>query len=332
MKVLVTGGCGFIGSNFIHRLLAETDHEVVNLDALTYAGNPANLEDIAADSRYRFIEGRVEDPETVEHAARGVRAIVHFAAESHVDRSIKESRPFLITNVIGTQTLLDAARQQDGFEKFVNVSTDEVYGTLGETGCFEETTPLSPNSPYSASKAGADLLAHSYYETHGLPVVTVRPSNNYGPYQYPEKFVPLMITNLMTGGKIPVYGDGANVRDWLFVEDNCRGIRTVLESGEPGEAYNIGGRSEVRNIDVAQKVLEIMGLDESRIEFVPDRPGHDFRYALSIEKIRSRLGWTPSVAFDEGVARTVQWYTSRRSWWEPLKKAVGKDSGGAWTS
>jgi len=330
MKILVTGGCGFIGSNFVRLLLTETEHRVRNLDALTYAGNPANLEDLAGDPRYEFVEGRIEDPGTALRAVEGTDAVVHFAAESHVDRSIKDSRPFLVTNVLGTQALLDAARKT-GIGKFVNVSTDEVYGALGETGLFTETTPLAPNSPYSASKAGADMLARAYHETYGLPVLTVRPSNNYGPFQYPEKFIPLMITNLLDGGRIPVYGEGRNVRDWLFVEDNCRAILRVLEAGRPGEVYNIGGRGEMRNIDVARTVLSVMGLDESRIEFVKDRPGHDFRYALDITKIREELGWRPSVGFEEGIARTVEWFTGRRAWWEPLKSAVGRASRGAWS-
>lgn len=330
MKILVTGGSGFIGSNFIRLLIKETVYSVVNLDALTYAGNPDTLKDLEGESRYFFVHGRIEDADTVSDLMKDVQGVVHFAAESHVDRSIKDSRPFVVTNVLGTQNLLDAARRAE-LRKFVNVSTDEVYGTLGESGAFTEKTPLAPNSPYSASKAGADLLARSYFETYGLPVVTVRPSNNYGPYQYPEKFIPLMVTNLMEGGRIPLYGEGRNVRDWLYVEDNCRGILNVFEEGKPGEAYNIGGTSEVRNIDVARKVLEAMGLDESRIDFVEDRPGHDFRYALDISKIRSTLGWTPSVGFDEGIERTVRWYQDRRDWWEPLKKALQGASRGMWT-
>lgn len=330
MKLLVTGGCGFIGSNFIRLLLKETGYSVINLDALTYAGNPYTLKDLEGESRYEFVHGRIEDAAAVSGLMKEVQGVVHFAAESHVDRSIKDSRPFVVTNVLGTQNLLDAARGAE-LKIFVNVSTDEVYGALGESGAFTEETPLEPNSPYSASKAGADLLARSYFETYGLPVVTVRPSNNYGPYQYPEKFIPLMITNLMEGGRIPVYGEGRNVRDWLFVEDNCRGILKVFEESEPGEVYNIGGTSEVRNIDVALSVLAVMGLDDSRMDFVEDRPGHDFRYALDISKIRSKLGWTPQVGFDEGIERTVGWYKDRRDWWEPLKKKLDGASRGMWT-
>jgi dTDP-glucose 4,6-dehydratase len=317
-KILVTGGCGFIGSNFIRMVLRDTDFHVVNLDALTYAGNPANLAGLAANIRYSFVRGRIEDEAAVAAAMAGVDAVVHFAAESHVDRSIQDSRPFVTTNVLGTQTMLDAARRA-GVEKFVHISTDEVYGTLGDSGIFTEETPLAPNSPYSASKAGADLLVRSYFETYKMPTATVRPSNNYGPYQFPEKFIPLMVTNLADGGRIPVYGDGRNIRDWLFVEDNCRAILTVLERAAPGSVYNVGGESEVRNIDVARKVLALVGLDESRMDFVTDRLGHDFRYALDNSKIGRELGWRPSVSFDEGIARTVGWYRDNRAWWERLK-------------
>lgn len=317
-KILVTGGCGFIGSNFIRMVLRDTDLHVVNLDALTYAGNLANLADMAATPRYSFVQGRIEDEAAVSSAMAGVDAVVHFAAESHVDRSIQDSRPFVITNVVGTQTMLDAARRA-GVEKFVHISTDEVYGTLGDSGIFTEETPLAPNSPYSASKAGADLLVRSYFETYNMPTATVRPSNNYGPYQFPEKFIPLMVTNLADGGRIPVYGDGRNIRDWLFVEDNCRAILAVLERAAPGSVYNVGGESEVRNIDVARKVLALLGLDDSRIDFVTDRLGHDFRYALDNSKIGRELGWKPSVSFDEGIARTVGWYRDSRAWWERLK-------------
>ncbi|HTW92524.1 MAG TPA: dTDP-glucose 4,6-dehydratase, partial [bacterium] len=240
MKLLVTGGCGFIGSNFIRRRLAGTDDEVVNLDALTYAGNRANLQEFEGDARYRFIDGRIEDPAKVKEAMAGAEAVVHFAAESHVDRSIADAAPFIATNVLGTQVLLDVARQV-GVGRFVHVSTDEVYGALGKEGVFTETTPLRPRSPYAASKAAGDLLAQAYWETHRLPVLVVRPSNNYGPYQFPEKFVPVMVTNLVEGRKVPVYGRGENVRDWLHVDDCCRGIALVLERGRPGEAYNIGG-------------------------------------------------------------------------------------------
>jgi len=329
-KVLITGGCGFIGSNFVRLMLETTDVHIVNLDALTYAGNRENLREFEDDPRYRFVHGTVEDPETVSQTIRGCRAVVHFAAESHVDRSIKESRPFLVTNILGTQTLLDAAREQ-GIGRFVHVSTDEVYGTLGDSELFTEETPIRPNSPYSASKAGADLLVRSYFETYGMGVMIVRPSNNYGPYQYPEKLIPLMVTNLLEGGRVPVYGDGRNVRDWLFVEDNCRAILKVLEKGRSGEVYNIGGRGERRNIEVVAKVLEIMGLGEDRIDFVPDRPGHDYRYALDITKIETELGWFPATDFETGIERTVNWYRGHRSWWESLKKRIGDAARGAWT-
>lgn len=329
-QILVTGGCGFIGSNFLRLILESTDMRVVNLDALTYAGNPENLKSVQDHPRYQFIQGRVEDPATVLRAIKGCQGVVHFAAESHVDRSIKDSRPFLVTNVLGTQALLDAARHH-GIERFVHVSTDEVYGTLGDDDAFTEETPLKPNSPYSASKAGADLLVRSYFETYQVPVLTVRPSNNYGPYQYPEKLIPLMVTNLLDGGRVPVYGDGRNVRDWLFVEDNCRAILTVLERGRPGEVYNIGGRGERRNIDVVRKVLSLMGLGEDRIDFVPDRPGHDYRYALDISKIGRDLGWSPSVDFEVGLERTVRWYRENRTWWGGLKVRLGDAARGAWT-
>jgi len=329
-QLLITGGCGFIGSNFVRLMLETTDVHLVNVDALTYAGNPENLKAVETHPRYRFIQGRVEDAATIREAVKGCQGVVHFAAESHVDRSIKDSRPFLMTNILGTQAVLDAARSE-GVERFVHVSTDEVYGTLGDDDAFTENTPIQPNSPYSASKAGADLLVRSYFETYNMPVMTVRPSNNYGPYQYPEKLIPLMVTNLLDGGRVPVYGDGRNIRDWLYVEDNCRAIVAVLERGRAGESYNIGGQGERRNIEVVRKVLSIMGLGEERIDFVPDRPGHDYRYALDISKIRRELGWGPAIDFDTGLERTVAWYREHRPWWEPLKLRVGDAQKGAWT-
>lgn len=330
MKLLVTGGCGFIGSNFIRRHLAGTDDSIVNLDALTYAANPASLADFEGDPRYSFIRGRVEDRDLVRDVIRDVDAIVHFAAESHVDRSIDDAAPFVTTNALGTQVLLDAARNA-GVRRFVHVSTDEVYGTLGEYGEFTEVTPLRPRSPYAASKAAGEMLARSYWETYRLPVTVVRPSNNYGPYQFPEKFVPLMVTNLIEGRKIPVYGCGVNVRDWLHVGDCCRAIGLVLARGEPGEVYNVGGRSERRNIEVARLVIRLMGSDEEKIEYVPDRPGHDFRYALDIAKIARELGWRPEVEFEEGLRETVEWYRAHPAWWRPLIGRLERESRGFWT-
>ncbi len=332
MRLLVTGGCGFIGSNFIRFVLQQCpDCDVVNLDALTYAGNRANLREHEDHTRYRFIHGRIEDPVAVKGAMLGIEAVVHFAAESHVDRSIDDAAPFVTTNVLGTQVLLDAARLT-GVGRFVHVSTDEVYGTLDEEGRFTETTPLRPRSPYAASKAAGDMLAQAYWETHRIPVMVVRPSNNYGPYQFPEKFIPLVVTNLAEDRKVPVYGRGDNVRDWLHVEDCCRAIKLVLERGRPGEAYNIGGSSERRNIDVAKQIVEYMGSGEEAIEYVPDRPGHDFRYALDNAKIERELGWRPRINFNEGLTRTVDWYREHSEWWQAVKRRLARESRGFWTS
>jgi len=331
MKILVTGGCGFIGSNFVRYVLKKRpDVEVLNLDALTYAGNPENLRDLEGNPRYRFLHGRVEEPGVVQEAIKGADAVIHFAAESHVDRSIKDASPFLTTNVLGTQVLLNSALKHE-IKKFVHISTDEVYGALGEEGVFRETDPFRPRSPYAASKAAADLLVQSYFTTYGLPVCIARPSNNYGPYQFPEKLIPLMITNLIEGKKVPVYGQGLNVRDWLFIEDNCTAIDLILEKGKPGEAYNIGGKCEKRNIEVVREVLKVMEKGEEMIEFVPDRPGHDFRYALDNAKIESQLGWRPSVSFQEGIRRTVKWYQDHPEWWRPLKERLQKESKGFWS-
>jgi dTDP-glucose 4,6-dehydratase len=330
MKVLVTGGCGFIGSNFIRRRLAGTDDMVVNLDALTYAGNKANLQEFEGNARYRFVHGRIEDPTQVKEVMLGVEAVVHFAAETHVDRSIDDAAPFITTNVLGTQVLLDTARKA-GVKRFVHVSTDEVYGALGTEGKFTETTPLQPRSPYAASKASGDLLAQAYWETHHLPVIVVRPSNNYGPYQFPEKFIPVMVTNLVEGRKIPVYGRGENVRDWLYVEDCCRAIELVLDQGRPGDAYNIGGESERHNIEVAKLVVRQMGLGEDAVEYVSDRPGHDFRYALDNAKIQRELGWRPETRFEAGLSRTVDWYREHADWWRPLKARLEREARGFWT-
>ena len=333
MRILVTGGCGFIGSNFVRFILNKyTDYEITNLDALTYAGNTENLRDIDGLSRYRFVEGRIEDPRAVRDAIRGCDAVINFAAESHVDRSIENAQPFLMTNIVGLQILLDIARATKSVKRFIHISTDEVYGSHeSEEGTFHEDSPLQPNSPYAASKAGGDLLVRSYIRTYGYDAILVRPSNNYGPYQFPEKLIPLMITNLMEGKKVPVYGKGLNIRDWLFVEDTCRAIDIILHRGDPGEVYNVGGGNERRNIEVVKKVLELMGAEEDHIEYVPDRPGHDYRYSISSEKIKTRLGWHPEVDFEEGIRRTIAWYRENQWWWQPLKERLSKESQGFWT-
>jgi dTDP-glucose 4,6-dehydratase len=313
--LLVTGGCGFIGSNFIRRVLASRpDVSIVNLDALTYAGNPANLADLAHHPRYRFLHGDICDRAAVREAFRlGARSIVHFAAESHVDRSIHDSGPFVRTNVLGTQSLLDAAREHE-VEKFVHVSTDEVYGSLGESGAFTEQSPIAPSSPYSASKAASDFLALSFAHTHGLPVVVTRCSNNYGPYQHPEKLIPLFIKNLLADQPVPVYGDGKQVRDWLHVSDHCSALEAVWERGRPGEVYNIGGRCERANIDLTHQLLRLLGKPASLIRHVADRPGHDRRYAIDCAKIERELGWRPVVKLEQGLADTVAWYRANQRW------------------
>ncbi len=330
MKVLVTGGFGFIGSHFIRHLLRKHPaYSVVNLDALTYAGNQENLKDIAGNRNFAFVRGRIEDGALVNGIIRDVDAVVHFAAESHVDRSIADARPFIMTNVVGTATLLEAARNAL-VKRFVHISTDEVYGALGEEGRFTEDTALRPNSPYSASKASADMFVRAYHETFGFPCLIVRPSNNYGPYQYPEKLIPLMITNLFENRPVPVYGEGKNVRDWLFVEDNCEAIDLILHEGKPGETYNVGGNAERRNIDIVRKVVDIMGKDRTLITFVKDRPGHDYRYALDTSKIGRQLGWKPSMDMDEGLRKTIQWYRDNEWWWRPLKERLPSESKGFW--
>ncbi len=317
MRVLVTGGAGFIGSNFIRLLLAgRPAAEVLNLDLLTYAGNLANLEEAEGDSRYSFVRADIADPAAVERAfaRHRPRVVVHLAAESHVDRSIADPAPFVRTNVNGTAVLLEASARH-GVERFLHVSTDEVYGSLREDEpAFAEERPLAPSSPYSASKAGSDLLALSWHHTYGLPVVVTRCSNNYGPFQFPEKLIPLMIRNAAAGEKLPVYGDGRNIRDWIFVEDHCRALLLLAERGEPGEIYNIGGKAEIRNLDVVKAILRILGRDESLIRFVADRPGHDWRYAMDMRKLEGRFGWSPAVSFEQGIARTVAWYLDHPEW------------------
>jgi dTDP-glucose 4,6-dehydratase len=318
--VLVTGGCGFIGSNFIRFLLeAEPELSLINFDLLTYAGNLANLADVAHLPRYQFIQGDITDRQAVRAAlATGVDAIVHFAAESHVDRSIHDSSPFIRTNVIGTQVLLDAAREFY-VPRFLQVSTDEVYGSLGSSGYFTEETPLAPNSPYSASKAAADMLVRSYVHTFGLPAVITRCSNNYGPYQFPEKLIPLFITNLLRDEPVPVYGDGQNVRDWIHVRDHCAAIYRVLRDGRVGEVYNMGGRCERTNLELTHALLAAVGKPASMIRYVPDRPGHDRRYAIDCSKIEHELGWQPQVSFEDGLRQTVSWYKEHSHWIESIR-------------
>ncbi|MBF0457748.1 MAG: dTDP-glucose 4,6-dehydratase [Nitrospirae bacterium] len=337
MKILVTGCCGFIGSNFVRYMLNKyPDYELYNLDCMTYAGNSDNLKGIDSE-RYHFVQGSIGDEEAVVRLLKVVDGVINFAAESHVDRSIENSRPFLETNVIGLQVLLDAALKAK-IGRFVHVSTDEVYGSL-ETGDgkFTETTPFDPNSPYAASKAAGDLLIKAFFKTYGFPVITVRPSNNYGPYQFPEKFIPLMITNLLTGKPVPVYGQGTNVRDWLYVGDNCKAIDVVFHKGREGQAYNIGGDSERRNLEILHMVLDIMSKSgaakltgEAAFKYVKDRPGHDFRYALDNAKITTELGWRPEKRIEDGLANTIKWYIDNEWWWQSLKKRLAAESEGFW--
>jgi dTDP-glucose 4,6-dehydratase len=318
--VLVTGGCGFIGSNFI-RYVLETDPQVhiLNFDKLTYAGNLENLADLADHPRYRFLQGDIADRDRVHEVVRGgVECIINFAAESHVDRSIQDSGPFLRTNVVGTQVLLDAARS-NRVGRYLQVSTDEVYGSLGPTGLFTELTPLAPNSPYAASKAAADLLVRSYVHTFGLPALVTRCSNNYGPYQFPEKLIPLFIMNLLRHEQVPVYGDGLNIRDWIHVRDHCAALYLVWRQGRVGEVYNIGGRCEKSNLELTCTLLEVMGQPRSRIRHVADRPGHDRRYAIDSGKIEQELGWRPVVPFEEGLRSTVRWYQEHADWIEHIR-------------
>jgi dTDP-glucose 4,6-dehydratase len=319
-KVLITGGAGFIGSNFIHLALAKhPDWEIWNFDKLTYAGNLANLKDIENDPRYHFVHGDIADPKAVESAmSEGIEIVVHFAAESHVDRSIKSGQEFLQTNVIGTNVLLEAARTA-GVKKFLHVSTDEVYGDLPVGEFARETDQLHPSSPYAASKAASDLLVLAHARTYTLPVLITRCTNNYGPYQFPEKMLPLFVTNLLQGKKVPVYGDGKQIRDWLHVDDHCRAIDLVLSDGQIGQIYNIGANHdpERTNLAITQLILDELGQDASMIEHVQDRPGHDRRYAVATDKIET-LGWQPSVPVEEGIRQTVQWYKSHPEWWQPL--------------
>jgi dTDP-glucose 4,6-dehydratase len=323
MKILVTGGAGFIGSHYVRSLLADawglsSPGRVTVLDKLTYAGSIVNLAPVKGDARLRFVEGDILDRALVDTLMAEADVVVHLAAESHVDRSILGAADFVMTNVVGTQTLLDSAMKH-GIQKFVHVSTDEVYGSI-DTGSWDENRPLEPNSPYSASKASSDLIARSYFRTHKLGVCVTRCSNNYGPYQFPEKVIPLFVTNLMDGGTVPLYGEGANVRDWLHVDDHCRAIHLVLEKGRPGEVYNIGGGTELTNRELTGKLLEACGSTWDRVVRVTDRKGHDLRYSVDITKIGAELGYAPAVDFDKGLADTVTWYAQNRGWWEPLKQ------------
>jgi len=325
MKLLVTGCSGFIGTNFVKMLLRERpDWTVVNIDALTYAGNHENLKQEEALSNYHFVHGNICSPEDLEKCEAifngAPDGVINFAAESHVDNSIRNPGIFVQTNIQGTVNLLSYARKWNA--RFLQVSTDEVYGSLGETGLFTEETPLASNSPYSSSKAAADLMVRAWNETYKLDTVITRCSNNYGPYQFPEKFIPLALTNLFDDKKIPVYGQGVNIRDWLHVEDHCSGILLAFEKGQTGEVYNIGGFNEWRNIDIAHKLLELTGKDESMLEFVTDRPGHDLRYAIDSAKITRELGWNPKYNFETGLPQTVEWYKNNEAWWRPLQEKL----------
>jgi dTDP-glucose 4,6-dehydratase len=331
--VLITGGAGFIGSNFILYISEKyPDYKIINLDALTYAGNLDNLKTVEGNPNYTFIKGDICDPVLVEKifSAHNPGFVVNFAAESHVDRSISDPQIFLKTNIMGTQVLLDACRKfwKDGqikANKYLQVSTDEVYGSLGAEGYFTETTPLSPNSPYSASKASADMFVRAYHETFGLNVNITRCSNNYGPYQFPEKLIPLMISNALEDKELPVYGDGMNIRDWLYVEDHCRAIDLVLHNGRSGEVYNVGGHNEKANVEIVKLILKELGKSENLIKYVKDRPGHDRRYAIEAGKIKSELGWEPTVMFDEGILRTIRWYLDNTDWTEKIRSGQYKE-------
>ena len=327
VRLLVTGGCGFIGSNFIRWLLADDPNvTVVNFDKLTYAGNPENLASVFESDRYEFRQGDISDRDSVDEVLKefSIDSIVNFAAESHVDRSILDSTPFVHTNIGGTQVLIDSART-NGIDRFVQVSTDEVYGSLGETGEFSEDTPLAPNSPYAASKTAADLLVRAAVHTHGFPGMITRCSNNYGPYQFPEKLIPLFISNALQHQPLPVYGDGTNVRDWIHVDDHCRGIAAVLRSGEPGDIFNFGGRSELSNIGLTRRLLELLDRPETLIRFVPDRPGHDKRYAIDCSRAEKMLGWKPLVSFEEGLKSTVDWYLQNSEWVDRVRSGAYRE-------
>ena len=317
--ILATGACGFIGSNFVRYMLRNYDYTVINVDKLTYAGNLENLSDISDHPKYEFVKGDVADKALIDGlASKGVDAVVNFAAESHVDRSIEDPRVFIETNVLGTQVLLEAARKYK-ISRFIQISTDEVYGSLGPTGAFSEITPLAPNSPYSASKTAADLLVRAYYKTYGLATIITRCSNNYGPYQFLEKLIPLMISNALEDKPLPVYGDGMNVRDWIYVEDHCRAIDLIVHRGREGEVYNIGASNEVPNIEIVKTILNQLKKPESLIKFVEDRPGHDRRYAIDSTKLRNELGWDLTYSFEDAMDLTIRWYVQHQDWWKKIK-------------
>lgn len=324
MKVLVTGGAGFIGSNFIrYALKKHADWQVINLDKLTYAGNLENLSDVSKDSRYRFVQGDLSDEKLVNQIfAEGVDYCLNFAAETHVDRSIGNPRDFIVTDVEGTYVLLEGAKTH-GLKRFIQISTDEVYGSI-EKGSFKEEDLLTPRNPYSASKAGADRLAYSYFSTYGLPALVTRASNNYGPFQYPEKLIPLFVTNAIDDKPLPLYGDGLNVRDWLYVEDHCSALDFLLTKGSDGEVYNVGGGNERTNLEITKTILSILGKPESLIQWVKDRQGHDRRYSISCEKL-NKLGWKPEATFEQAIKKTVQWYQENESWWRKIKSGEYKE-------
>lgn len=322
MNILVTGGAGFIGSNFVHFMLKKYPNDkIINLDLLTYAGNINNLEEVMEHPNHTFVQGNINNEELVRHLIdeHNITHIINFAAESHVDRSIKNPKVFIETNVLGTTNLLNIAKDVE-IEKFVQISTDEIYGSLGETGYFTEETPFDPNSPYSSSKASADLIALSYFETFGMNISITSCSNNYGPYQFPEKLIPLMVTNAMDGKKLPIYGDGLNVRDWLHVEDHCQAIDLVLREGQAGEIYNIGGHNERTNNEIVHLIVDYLDAPEELITYVEDRLGHDKRYAIDPTKIETELGWKPKYTFDTGIIETIEWYKANENWWRPLKE------------
>jgi dTDP-glucose 4,6-dehydratase len=331
MKLLVTGGAGFIGSNFVRYVLGATDDvRIINLDALTYAGNPASLADFDDDDRYQLVRGDVRDVEVVDRLVADADAVAHFAAESHVDRSIEGPAAFLDTNVVGAGVVFDACRRAE-VDRVLHISTDEVYGSIAEPNSFVEGDALEPNSPYAASKAGADLLARSYGVTYDYPITVTRTANNFGPYHFPEKMIPLFVTNLIDGRKVPLYGDGANVRDWTYVIDNCAAQWLALTDGVPGEIYNVGAGNEMTNKELTYLLLEAFGLDDDRIEFVADRPGHDLRYSVDTARIRA-LGWKPARTFEESLADTIRWYRDREDWWRPLKDAGASERRGTVTA
>ncbi|WP_353948994.1 dTDP-glucose 4,6-dehydratase [Sporolactobacillus sp. Y61] len=327
MKLLVTGGAGFIGSNFVHHMIRlHPEDTVVNYDLLTYAGNLENLKDVENQPNYHFVHGDIRNRELLEHVINqfDIDTVVNFAAESHVDRSITEPDIFVKTNVLGTQTLLDVAKSKK-INKYLQISTDEVYGSLGPDGYFTETTPLAPNSPYSASKASADMMVRAYYETYGMNVNITRCSNNYGPYHFPEKLIPLVITNALEGKELPVYGDGKNIRDWLYVEDHCAAIDLVLHKGKPGEIYNVGGHNEKQNIYIVELIVDTLGKSRDLIKHVTDRLGHDRRYAIDPTKIETELGWKPQYTFETGIKETIQWYLDHEEWWRKIKSGEYMD-------